>query len=65
MLETHELHYLEIDEVSRLLSSRKVSLQWNSRSRCCSRIERVDPSLKSYALVTPELALAQAQEADR
>ena len=29
------------------------------------RIERLDPALKSYALVTPEIAIAQAREADR
>ncbi len=64
MLETHELHYLEINEVARLLSSRQLSAV-ELTQQMLQRIERVDPSLKSYALVTPELALAQAQEADR
>src|SRR4029078_3490831 len=29
------------------------------------RIERLDPALKSYALVTPELALEQARRAEQ
>ena len=64
MPETNELHYLEISEVARLLSSREVSAV-ELTQQMLRRIERVDPTLKSYALVTPDLALAQAKEADR
>jgi amidase len=64
MPDTEDLHYLEIHELARRLAARKVSsvevTEWLLR-----RIERVDPALKSYALVTPELALAQAKAADR
>jgi amidase len=61
--ETGELHYLEIAEVSRLLATRQVSAV-ELTEQLLRRIERVDPQLKSYALVTPELALAQARAAD-
>ena len=64
MLETSELHYLEIGEVARLLSSRQVSAV-ELAQQMLRRIEQVDPTLKSYARVTPDLALAQAKEADR
>ena len=59
-----ELHFLEIAEVSRLLATRKVSAL-ELTEQMLRRIERVDPTLKSYALITPEIALAQAREADR
>jgi amidase len=59
-----ELHYLEIEQVARLLATRQVS-SLELTQQMLRRIERVDPRLKSYALVTPELALAQAREADR
>ena len=59
-----ELHYLEIGELSRLLAARKVS-PVELTEDMLRRIERVDPSLKSYALVTPELALAQARAAEQ
>ncbi len=64
MTEFDDLHDLEISEVSRLLASRRIS-SVELTERLLRRIERVDPMLKSYALVTPELALAQAREADR
>ncbi|HSW26929.1 MAG TPA: amidase [Burkholderiaceae bacterium] len=64
MTEFDDLHDLEIAEVSRLLASRRIS-SVELTERLLRRIERVDPMLKSYALVTPELALAQAREADR
>src|SRR5687767_14544878 len=64
VLETSELHYLEISEIARLLASRQLSAV-ELTQQMLRRIERLDPTLKSYALVTPELALAQAQEADR
>ena len=58
-----DLHYLEIDELSRLLAARKVS-PVELTEDLLRRIERLDPALKSYALVTPELALAQARRAE-
>jgi amidase len=62
--EINELHYLEITEVARLLATRQVSAVELTQG-LLRRIEQLDPALKSYALVTPELALAQAQAADR
>jgi amidase len=59
-----DIHYLEIHELARLLSARKLSPVELTESML-RRIERVDPGLKSYALVTPELALAQARAAEQ
>ena len=59
-----DIHYLEIDALSRLLDARKVS-PVELTEAMLRRIERVDPTLKSYALVTPELALAQARAAEQ
>ncbi|HEY2979002.1 MAG TPA: amidase [Burkholderiaceae bacterium] len=64
MNDIDDLHFLEIAEVSRLLVTRKVSAL-ELTEQMLRRIERVDPTLKAYALVTPELALAQARQADR
>jgi amidase len=64
MNESGDLHHLEIGELARLLAARKVS-SLEVTQHMLRRIERVDPQLKSYALATPELALAQAKEADR
>jgi len=64
MTENSELHHLEIGEVARLLSQRQVSAVELTK-HMLRRIERLDPGLKSFAQVTPELALAQAAEADR
>ena len=59
-----ELHYLEISELARLIAARKVSPVELTRD-LLRRIERLDPQLKSYALVTPELALEQARMAEQ
>ncbi len=59
-----DVHYLEINELSRLIAARKVS-PVELAEAMLRRIERVDPALKSYALVTPELALAQARAAEQ
>ena len=59
-----DLHYLEINELARLIAARKVS-PVELTEAMLRRIERVDPALKSYALVTPELALAQARAAEQ
>jgi amidase len=62
--EADDLHYLEINQVSRLLVARKVSAV-ELATQMLRRIERVDPMLKSFALTTPELALEHASDADR
>ena len=59
-----ELAFLEISELARLLASRKVS-PVELTEGMLRRIERLDPGLKSYALVTPELALEQARSAEQ
>jgi amidase len=64
MSDTDDLHYLEIHELARLLAARKVS-SLEVTEQQLRRIEYFDPTLKSYALVTRELALAQAKSADR
>src|SRR5215831_18238062 len=64
MESTSELHYLEIGDIARQLAARKLS-SVELTEHLLRRIERTDPALKSYALVTPELALAQARAADR
>ncbi|HEU5294316.1 MAG TPA: amidase, partial [Burkholderiaceae bacterium] len=61
---TDELHHLEIGDIARQLTARKLS-SVELTEHMLRRIERVDPALKSFALVTPELARAQAAEADR
>jgi amidase len=64
VVESEELHYLEMGELARLLSARRISAV-ELTELMLRRIERIDPMLKSYALVTADLALAQAREADR
>ncbi|MEO8309942.1 MAG: amidase [Caldimonas sp.] len=59
-----DLHFLEISEIARLLAARKLS-PVELTEAMLRRIERVDPGLKSYARVTPELALAQARAAEQ
>ena len=63
-MDAGELHYLEIGELSRLLASRKVS-PVELTGDMLRRIERLDPALKAYARVTPELALDQARSAEQ
>ncbi|HEX6018719.1 MAG TPA: amidase [Burkholderiaceae bacterium] len=64
MVDGSEVHYLEIGEVARLLRTRQLGAVELTQSML-RRIEQLDPRLKSYALVTADLALAQAREADR
>ena len=59
-----ELHYLEITELARLIAARKVSPVELTQA-LLRRIERLDPALRAYARVTPELALAQARQAEQ
>ncbi|MDH4611659.1 amidase [Pseudomonas sp. BN102] len=58
------LHYLELCELSQLIRSRKLSPVEVTQAQL-ARIEQLDPQLHAYARVTPELALAQAREAEQ
>ena len=58
-----ELHWLDMAEIARLLHTRKLSPIELTRSML-ARIERLDGKLRCYARVTPELALAQARDAE-
>jgi amidase len=58
-----DLAFLDATGIARLLHTRKLSPVELTRSML-SRIERLDPRLGAYALVTPEVAMAQAREAE-
>lgn len=60
---SEELHYKEISEVGALLATRKLSPVELVES-LLQRIEKLDPHLLSYSLVTPEIALQQARLAE-
>ncbi len=59
-----DLHYASLLEVSAAIQSRKVSPLELARSML-DRIAKIDASLRSYALITNELALAQAAAAEK
>jgi amidase len=59
-----QLFFLEFSALTRLLHMRKLSPVELTKN-LLERIAQVDPHLKSYALVTPELALAQARDAEK
>jgi amidase len=59
-----ELHFLGLCEIGRRIQKRQLSSVEVSKT-LIDRIERLDGALKSYATRTFELALAQANEADR
>ncbi|MCC8392865.1 amidase [Paraburkholderia sp. MMS20-SJTR3] len=59
-----ELHYLEAREVARLIATRALS-SVEVTTAMLERIEKLDPTLHSYALVMRDEALASAREADR
>src|SRR5690349_18437637 len=61
---TTELHYLGLVEVGERIRTRKLSSVEVTKAQL-ARIEKLDQRLKSYATVTPEIALAAAAEADR
>lgn len=63
-MDTGELHYLEIDELARLIAVRKIS-PVDLTKDMLRRIERLDPTLRSFALVMPEFALGQARAAEQ
>lgn len=58
-----ELHYLELTELTRRIHAGEISSVEATRAQL-SRIETLDRRLRSYALVTAELALEQAGQAD-
>jgi amidase len=58
-----DLHYLELTELARRLHAREISPVEATRAQL-DRIEKLDGRLRSYALVTPELALEQARVAE-
>lgn len=60
---TTYMHYATLLEAGSAVRSRKVSAAELTRA-ILDRIAKTDPSLQSYATVTPELALAQAEAAD-
>lgn len=58
-----ELAFLDATAVARLLHTRKLSAVELTRA-VLARIERLEPRLGPYARVTPEVALAQAKDAE-
>jgi amidase len=60
---TSYMHYAALLEAAAALRSRKVSAVDLTRA-LLDRIAKIDPSLHSYATVTPELALKQAEASD-
>src|SRR5215468_2173988 len=59
-----ELHTLTIHEASELLRQRKVSSVELTQAHL-DRIRKVEPKIKAFTLVTDDLALQQAEAADR
>jgi aspartyl-tRNA(Asn)/glutamyl-tRNA(Gln) amidotransferase subunit A len=57
-------HRLTIHEAHELLKDKKLSSVELARA-CLKRIKEVEPKVKAFVTVTEELALAQAEEADR
>ena len=60
---TDDIHYLELTELTRRLHARQLSPVEATRAML-ARIEALDGRLHSYALVTGEAALEQAQQAE-
>ena len=58
-----QVFFLEFSELTRLLHTRKLSPVELTRNML-ERIAQLDRRLGAYALVTPELALAQARDAE-
>jgi aspartyl-tRNA(Asn)/glutamyl-tRNA(Gln) amidotransferase subunit A len=59
-----ELYQLTIHEAGELLRQRKISSVELTQAHL-DRIRKVEPEVKAFTLVTDDLALQQAQEADR
>lgn len=60
---SEDLHYLELTELARRIRDREISPIEATKAQL-ERIEKLDSTLGSYALVTPELAMEQAREAE-
>ncbi|MFN7642602.1 MAG: amidase [Burkholderiales bacterium] len=58
-----DIAWLEVGDLVRRIRARELSATEVAQAML-RRIGRLDPGLRAYALVTPELALAQAREAD-
>src|SRR2546421_11240425 len=58
-----ELSYLSLVEVGRRIQTRQLS-SVDVTQAALDRISRLDPRLKCYTTLTPDLALTQAREAD-
>jgi len=63
MTMTSDIHYLEMHELSQLIRSRKLSPVDVTKAQL-ARIEALDGKLHSYARVTSDIALQQAQKAE-
>ncbi|HQT78209.1 MAG TPA: amidase [Rhodopila sp.] len=58
-----DLHYLELVELTRRMHAKQISPVEVTKAEL-ARIGALDKSLRSFALVTPEAALEQAQQAE-
>ncbi|HEX2941919.1 MAG TPA: amidase [Rhodopila sp.] len=58
-----DLHYLELVELTRRMHAKQISPVEATKAEL-ARIEALDKSLHSYALVTPEAALEEAKKAE-
>ena len=58
-----EIAWLSIEDTAAQIRARQLSATEVAQSML-HRIERIDPGLHAFARTTPELALAQAREAD-
>lgn len=63
-MDIDDLHYLELNEVARLLQARQISPVELTEAQL-RRIERLEPKLHSYALVCADVALEQARRAEQ
>jgi amidase len=59
-----QIFFMQACELARLLHTRKLS-PVELTQRMLDRIAQLDPRLGSYALVTPELAMQQARDAEK
>ena len=58
-----DIAWLGIEALARLIRTRAISATEVAQAML-RRIDRLDPGLRAYARTTPELALAQAADAD-
>ena len=62
-MSSNDLHYLDLVDVARRIKVGALSPVALTEAML-QRIDKLDSGLKSYATVTPELALKQAREAE-